>query len=311
MMHAPRSLVLAVATAGLLHPVIAAPLAAQGDCGVRVPVCPEPKPPILDPDTGRDGSSLQVLAINTAIGATTAALVAYVRGRPVMRAAAVGALGGAVVYSGKHLATQDFDGAGLLARQVGAMGASLTRDAIEGVTPFRRVVLPLGVARLHVDATADVPVRLRADLASIVAVTAILLQGDRRLDVARSLSNGAPTFRLHRPESMYAGGHVAGVLWFNEAWTWRRRETVAHELVHLVQHDASFITWAEPLERAALPAVPGLRWVHRWADVGLHVPVRISANALLSYESRPWEWEAHVLSGTESRVPASLVGIHR
>jgi len=289
----PTTLLLAGAImAATVAPPLASPLRAQVACTSGDPGCS------LTSVEARGGTSLEVLGANTALGAVSAAIIARLTGRPVMRAAALGALGGVITFGGKRIAVQNFDGAGLISRQVGAVGASITRDAIEGAPPFRRLILPLGIARLHLDADAPDPVRLRADLAAIIA-SGIAIQGGGSFDLGYTLSNGTPTFRLDRLSSRFNGVHVAGVIWLHEtADASIERHTLAHERVHVIQHDATFIGWTEPVERATLPTIRGLRWLHHWADFGLHVPLRASANAILNYDNRPWEWEAGVLSGS-------------
>src|SRR5690606_22983106 len=115
-------------------------------------------PNSVAPGQREDGSELEVFAMNIAIGAVTSAVAATIRGRPIRRAATLGAVGGAINYVGKELVVQRFDGAGFLGRQVSAVGASLTRDAVEGTPAFRRMVFPLGVLHLHVNADAPRPV---------------------------------------------------------------------------------------------------------------------------------------------------------
>jgi hypothetical protein len=278
--------------------LVAVPRASYAQAGCSRATCAQGVNVPAHPVPAGGGSRLEVLGLNLAMGAATAAVVAVVRRRPVAKAAAIGALGGSVTYMGKRLAAQKFDGAGLLGRQVGAVGASITRDAVEGHAPFRRAVLPLGVVRLHLDANAEDRVRVRADLASIVASLAALAQGGE-LDVNRSLSSGTPVLNVSRDSNQWNGIHLAGVIWLrDDLGHLNARQTVSHEMVHVVQHDASFIAWAEPLERATFGRIPGFRFAHRWTDFGLQVPVRALGNSVLTYEERPWEWEARVLSGT-------------
>lgn len=240
---------------------------------------------------------LQVLGVNMAIGAVTAAILAKVNGHSVSRAALLGALGSAVTYSGKDLATQRFDGAGLLGRQVGAVGASILRDAVEGTPAFRRVVLPLGFVRLHVDADAPSPVRVRADLAAIVA-GGIAVGDGARLDVGTSLSMGTPVFRSHAVWQNWRGAHIGGVVRLTNHHGGELGARIrAHEMIHVIQHDADFIVFAEPVEQSFAGHLPAGRWLHEWADFGVQVPVRLTANWLLPYDSRPWEREAAILSG--------------
>src|SRR5690606_14020973 len=77
------------------------------------------------PAGSASGNHLEVIALNAALGAGTAAVVALITRKPVVKAAALGAAGGSVTYVGKTLATRDFSGAGFMGRQIGADGALL------------------------------------------------------------------------------------------------------------------------------------------------------------------------------------------
>lgn len=259
------------------------------------------------PVTGRhplafrdNGSELEVLAMNMALGAVASGIVATIRGRPVRQAVALGAVGGAVNFVGKSMVTRDFDGAGMLGRQMSAVGASLTRDAMEGTPPFRRIVFPLAVLNVHVNLDAPRPVTLKADLGTMIATGVAISRGDR-FDPGLSLSSGTPVFGVDYRDMHSAGQHIAGVVRVMEVeGILMYPDALRHELVHVVQNDGAFVTWSEPVERTLFPLVPGLRHLHRFVDFGLQVPVKAYANSVVGYDSRPWEWEAGVLSGTWS-----------
>jgi hypothetical protein len=128
---------------------------------------------------------------------------------------------------------------------------------------------------------------------------------DLRIDLATSLSAGTPVVRARRlGDELWQGAYVAGVVWLRErGWyatdgSRTAPHVLAHELVHVVQDDGRFIVWAEPVERRIWAAVPGGAVVGRYVDVGLHIPAHAGLNALLDYDSRPWEREANLLSGT-------------
>src|SRR5690606_40946686 len=127
----------------------------------------------------------------------------------------LGAASESIAYVGKALATSDLSEAGFIGRQIGAVGASLTRDAVEGHEPFQRFILPLSIARLHVDAGAGQRVRVRADLVAIIAsLSAIAGGGD--LDFKRSLSKGTPVFHVTRSDPEWYGVQLAGVIWLRD-----------------------------------------------------------------------------------------------
>lgn len=261
--------------------------------------------PIGLPTTGgslmmlRDnGNELEVLAMNMAFGAVASGIVAGIRGQPVRRAVALGALGGAINFVGKTIVAGEFDGAGLVGRQVSAIGASLTRDAAEGTEPFRRMVFPIALLNVHVDRDSPRPVRVKADLGTVIA-TGVAISRGYRFDMEWSLLSGTPVFGVDYREMHSAGQHIAGVVRVMEYdGMVMYPEALRHELIHVAQNDGAFITWSEPVERHLFSRVPVFRRLHEYIDFGLQVPVRAYANSIVGYDSRPWEWEAGVLSGT-------------
>lgn len=82
------------------------------------------------------------------LGGLTAGIVQRLRGGSFSDGFARGAVGGAVAYAGRRIAAERFDGAGLLGRQVGAVGASVVRNASERRPSLERLFFPAGP--LHV-----------------------------------------------------------------------------------------------------------------------------------------------------------------
>src|SRR5688572_32885115 len=89
--------------------------------------------------SGRDRAAH--LAVNGALGGFSAAMFALARGKNPWRAALVGFGGGVAMGLGKQVAGETFDGAGLLGRQLAAMGTSIVRTASEDTTV---VIVPVG-----------------------------------------------------------------------------------------------------------------------------------------------------------------------
>src|SRR5688500_18069440 len=96
------------------------------------------------------GAEIQLLAINAALGAVTAGFSQSVRGKPVLPAMRTGALGGALAHIGKRVAVERWSGAGLLGREIGAVGHSMIRNASDGRGAADQLILPLGPGRFHI-----------------------------------------------------------------------------------------------------------------------------------------------------------------
>lgn len=281
---------------------LAAPAVAQV-CGSGTLTCNSANPP------AGTGSRVETALINVFLGGLTAGVSRGVRGKPLLRGFAAGAAGGALVYGGKRLTVERWPGAGLAGRQLAALGSSVVWNSSAGRAPLGRLMLPAGPVRLYVETGPHVRVQPRVDVAGLAAVVALGTRSGTRLDWSATLSAGAPVFhRVAALEVAFGGGdHLAGVV---EVLVPRGgpgakpeyiREAEAHERVHVLQHDQSFLFWGSPAEDALLDWSSAGRTIHRWVDLGVNVAATSAANAVVEYDSRPWEREAHLLSGTRWR----------
>ncbi len=256
-------------------------------------------PPLAEPNS----RSLAVLGVNVVTSALGAGLMARLTGGSFWRAAAAGAGGGALGYAGKRLAVQEFEGAGLLGRQVASVGASVVQNGIAGRGIVDRVVLPLWIGRLYIerDAQGDGLFRVqpRLDLLAAVLTTAAVIDPDRRFNFSRTLAAGAPVFVMRSDVAKWRGAQLSGVIWLEDQFgPDALRTTLAHELVHVLQHDGAFLSWTEAGEQHVLSLLPGVRRAGPWIDVGVHTGIRGALSGMIRYDDRPWEWEARNLSGT-------------
>lgn len=284
----PPALVAGLLLAGLL----AAPLAAQAPGPQRRPLPPYPS----------WAGDLAAAGTNALLGGLTAGVLRKARGGSFSEGFTQGALGGGVQYVGKRVAVQRFDGAGLLGREVAAVGSSVVRNASDGRGALARLVLPLGLVRLYLEPRER---RAHAKLDAVATAWAVygVLEPKLRLDAGWSLSAGAPVFRVkdrfivvNEDTSEAAGLTVAGTLLLSDIPGLDMPETFAHERVHLLQYDALFLTWTDPLEDRAVGWLPGGPLLNRYVDLNLSPLVtRALAGAFKTYHRRPWEMEANYL----------------
>lgn len=246
---------------------------------------------------------LQVVGVNAALGAVTAGLLSKARGGSFTAAFGRGALGGVGVYAGKRVTTAGFRTAGLLGREIAAVGASVVRNAADGRGSFDRLVLPAGLARVYIDRTASSRVRVAADLSAMVATAYAATRPELRFDLAGSVSAGLPVFLAEDgfQGAGWDGRHAAGVIWLRETVARRdggsvRSEVLAHETIHAAQNDFSFIVWSLPAEERFRRRMLGP--ISRYVDLGLQVPALGVVSFLADYDRRPWEREAHFLAST-------------
>ncbi len=254
-----------------------------------------------DENLPRPYSSFTVVASNAGIGALTVIAGQAIRGGRIdARKAALGAFGGVVVYGGKAVVAENRWYSNLLGREVAAVGSSGVQNVAMGRGFADRFSLPYGPARLNIDRHARTRVRLKFDLARIVTLGAALSDHHLDMQVGRSMLYGVPVFRFNGPvrDDYAAGSHVGGVVTYRDRTVMGARttdemtRTMAHELVHVIQADFSFNTWAGPLELSFMRQSELSRAVHEYFDLGLDVPLASMVNSMIPYSSRPWEREA-------------------
>jgi hypothetical protein len=258
-------------------------------------------------DAPRWVGEFATLSANAFVAGMTAGLTQQLRGRSFADGFVRGALGGIVIYGGKRLVVERFDGAGLLGREVAAVGSSMVRNASDGVGLFEQLVLPVGPVRLYVR-PAERAVQPKLDALAFAWTIYGIAEPELSFDAGESLSAGAPVFltdgkvlRSSNVDSTHAAGvTVSGVILLADVPAMGaafRARAFAHERVHVLQGDHIFATWTDPLESWLLRDVPGSRQVGRWADLGVSTDVfRVFSLLFDDYDERPWEMEAAFLA---------------
>lgn len=280
------------------------PVAANAQC-VPAPLPPDAAPPCTAKYPSWTGE-LAVLGGNALLGGLSGGILRRVQGGSFREGFVYGVAGGAVIYAGKRIAVERFGGAGLVGREVAAVGASMVRNAGESRDPFERVTLPIGPTWLVLQRTAP-RVRLRADLFAAGYTIWAATQPELRFDFGRSLSAGTPVFRardrllLVNGDSTHASGVVGGgVIMLADMPQFGRRfdrHVFEHERVHVLQMDQLFLTVTGPVEDRIMARVPGIRILHPYIDVNLGGELmRRLGGAWDDHLRRPWETEAIFLS---------------
>jgi hypothetical protein len=288
---------LALAAAGLL----VLPAAAAGQCLPNA-VPDDPNNPCRI-EFPRWTGHVAAAGVNAAVHGLTAGVWAAVHGRDFSDAFVLGAAGGTLTYGGKAMVGQRWDGAGLLGRQVAALGASLTRNAADGVGAIDRLVFPVGIGRLYVTPRGARPVRFRADALALGWTVYGIVEEDVELDWGASLSAGTPVFLTDGKllAGSQEGAHAAGVThagvvfaadvpFLGSAF---RARSLAHERAHVLQGDQLFVLFTNPAEDLVLRNTPWLNRLEPWLDVNLSTQLIEGLGHLFpEWEERPWELEA-------------------
>jgi hypothetical protein len=254
----------------------------------------------LNPD-GDTGAEVRLLAINVAIGALTAGLYQWARGGRVLPAARTGAIGGAFAYAGKRVAVERWPAAGLVGREIGAVGHSLIRNGSDGRSAFDQLILPVGPVRFYVQPDSVSPIRLRVDLLTTV-YAAMLAAAGRPLDINASFSSGALVFKVTDDPVIVGVGRcrsgltLGGIVLLTDVSglaTDDRNPTWAHERVHIGQFDQLFTTLSDPAEEWLARNVRGGAKVKSYIDFNLVALALVIPMVAIRYENQPWEREAY------------------
>ncbi len=212
-----------------------------------------------------------------------------------------GAAGGGIAYLGKFVGSQQSPGAWLIGRQTAALGAAITRDAITGAGTLETLTFPLGPVRIH--RTPSGP-HLTLDLATVAGTIFGFSRPGARLDLGRSLATGAIVIEVdevRRQNGNFTtlGTAIGGAITFqrDNYHTGRTHEIIAHEVVHVLQHDFAAIAFGSPLESRLSEKLPApLRKPVRYLDLGTYNALWLLPRAFgVSRRDSPWEKEAYFL----------------
>lgn len=253
-----------------------------------------------------------VLAGNATIGALTGGILQKLKGGSFRDGFARGALGGAVEYVGKRVVVQDFWGAGLLGREINAVGVSLVRNASDGRPSLSRLLLPVGPLplRANLQLAGGLRVQPQLDLSAAGWMVYGLYETRLMPDFGASWSSGAMVFRADRRLILDSGRPLGGftvarsifasdpLVLQGEAWS----EVLAHERVHVLQQDFVLAAWSEPLANLVLGRLPGGRSFSRFVAVDALDWLVGTVKAVVSGSAQfdrnfPTEMEAYFLTG--------------
>lgn len=243
---------------------------------------------------------------NSLLAGITAGVLQELRGGSFRDGFTRGALGGAVAYGGRRIVAEDFWGAGLLGRQVAAIGISVARNAADNRPSLQLVRIPVGPAIIEVDRTDDVVISARADLFAIGSLVTAIADDRLNFDAETSLSSGAPVFRAHahrirHDDEIYTGVAVGGVVVVGRPSDQLSLEdTFAHERVHVLQYDFAQLLWGDPLEEFLGKHIPFAAGAQRYVRFGVLMPLLtegVGRVTGIGGADTFWELEAYYLDG--------------
>jgi hypothetical protein len=241
-------------------------------------------------------------AINAAIGGVTGAMWSIIRHTSVSKGAGQGLAGGLVISGGRQTAASTFFGAGLIGREVSAVGVSLVASAGK---PSAIFAFPWGPITVQYSKRS---IDWKINVADCIITAGTALSPHTSFDLRYSLSAGVPVFRTHGSgitdlEGTEASGVTQGaVIWLQpSAFTSERRtrRVIGHESVHVTQEDFLQKAWALPAESALIGRSAWGKAFLKHFDLGvLGYASALMVAHQIPYRSQPWEREAY---GLEAR----------
>lgn len=211
-------------------------------------------------EAGQWTNEFALAGANALAGGVTAAVTAWVRGQDLAPAFLKGSVGGAIGYTGKRVAVQRFDGAGLLGRQVGTVGHSIIANGGAGRDWFSEVWLAAGPIWFQVSPASER--RPRFNVNDVVTAFWAISRAELEFDPGSSATTGAVVFRAPNHQFSSRHGDAAGMAIGSVVLvgsTNRPAHVISHELVHVIQHDLVVHAWSEPIEGWAWRRFTGMR----------------------------------------------------
>lgn len=242
----------------------------------------------------------RVFGANTLLGGLSAGVAALLRGDPFVPAFTRGSGGGAMIYAGKRLVVDSRSGAGLLGRQVASIGGSIIGNEVSGRGSLDRVAFAFGPVRAYVGHEVD-GIDWRLDVVAVGAVVYGMTQG-AHFDLGRSVSSGAIVIRgseigpLALPGTIFDNGS-RGII----SGTDRPDYVWAHEKVHILQYDQSFLSLGRPLEDWMGGQSPSLGSLFRHLEFNLPILATaawVGLRVIPVHANQPWEKESIHLGRT-------------
>ena len=233
----------------------------------------------LDQQPSRLGGHVTALAGNLGLGALTGGVLQALKGGSFKDGFVRGALGGAVMYAGKRTAARRSWGAGLMGREIHAVGVSMVRNASDGEPSFARLFLPLGPLPVRATLMTGGGVRMQPQLDLMAAwwLAGGVLGSGLGLDLGHSVSSGAPVFQadqrwLDRSDPDVQGLAIARTIFLGDPalappFAAPQADVLAHERVHVLQQDFLLTAWGDPFAGVALSRFDAGRWIQRRATL--------------------------------------------
>lgn len=241
------------------------------------------------------------LGVGTLLGGITGGIAQSLKGASFRDGFTRGALGGAIAYSGRRIVGEDFPAAGLAGRAISAIGVSMVRNASDAQPSLARIMVPIGPVNVYVNRSAVPSVRVKLNLQTAWFSLVRLSDPAVQIDLAATVSSGAPVFR-HSDRVLSISGdtvtaaHIGGTILLSDL---AGHASLSHERVHVLQHDFHFLNWSDPVEGWLATKTRLGRQVYQYVDFGVTTPVALQSLYTvvgLDRIDQPFELEADFIT---------------
>jgi energy-converting hydrogenase Eha subunit A len=231
------------------------------------------------PSNSRDVETTAIFGTNVLLGGLTAVARALVSGHDPVRAFAIGALGGAVHFSGKLVGPLSGFPGGIPGVVLSSTGTAIVSNAGRGAGLFDELYVPVGPLRVRFEPRAPRKVRLTVNAAEAAVLARNLARSGMALDWERSASSGTFVFVTHgRYVRMSDGGLLLGVTIGStvvvSSLATDPSQIQRHEVVHVRQLGFLEDAVGRPIEDYLRTRIPGVRRIPRWLELGV-VPIAL------------------------------------
>jgi hypothetical protein len=229
------------------------------------------------PSESRDVATMAVFGSNVLLGGLTAAARALVSGHDPARAFALGALGGAVHFSGKLVGPMSGFPGGIPGVVLSSTGTAIVSNAGRGTGLFDELHIPVGPLRLRFAPRESRKVRLAINAFETAVLARNLARSGMELDWERSASSGTFVFvtrgtHIRMPDGKLVQGVANAPLVVISAFSADPSRTARHEFVHVQQQWFLDEAWGRPIEGYLRRRIPGGRHIPRWLELGIVPP---------------------------------------
>lgn len=232
---------------------------------------------VVYPSESRDVATMAVFGTNVLLGGLTAAARALVSGHDPAKAFAIGALGGAVHFSGKLVGPMSGFPGGIPGVVLSSTGTAIVSNAGRGAGLFEELHIPVGPLRVRVAPRESRKVRLAINVYETGVLARNLARSGMGLDWEHSASSGTFVFvtrgtHIRMPDGKLVQGVAHGSNIVISAFSADPSRTARHEFVHVQQQRFLDEAWGRPIEGYLRTRIPGGRRIPRWLELGIVPP---------------------------------------